>query len=100
MAAEAAASGRPPLTMARHIWPAMANAVAHVFRAAGKRLNPRGIDYCFELLVRPARVRAAGQRRMRACAGGGVMMSGRLLNAPRGVAPRLYPAAARDSTSW
>ena len=54
LAAEAAASGRPPVTLARHIWPAMTEAVAHVFRAAGKRLNPRGLDYCFELLVRYA----------------------------------------------
>lgn len=30
----------------------MEAAVSHVFRAVGKRLNPRSIDHCFELLAR------------------------------------------------
>jgi hypothetical protein len=38
---------------------AMRSAIAHVFRAVGKDLNPRGVDYCFELLVRRATRHAA-----------------------------------------
>ena len=55
--------GGPRITLDDHIWPAMRESVCHVFRAAGKELNPRRLEHCFELLGFDFMVEADGALR-------------------------------------
>lgn len=51
----------PHIDIQRSVWPAMREAVAYVFGAALPRLNPRNLQFCWELLGLDFMIDAAGQ---------------------------------------